>query len=78
METKDTANAIVYSPSKAHNLRKGKGFSLAEIREAGKTVQLLKKLNIPIDYIRQSTHKENVEKLEKLKISEKKGKKRKP
>ncbi|MFX1496246.1 MAG: ribosomal protein L13e [Promethearchaeota archaeon] len=78
METKDSVNAMVYSPSNMHSLRKGKGFSLTEIKEAGKTIQLLKSLNIQIDYFRKSTHRENIEILEKLKTPERKGKKKKP
>ncbi|MFX0147306.1 MAG: ribosomal protein L13e [Candidatus Hodarchaeota archaeon] len=78
METKVIANTTVKSPSKEHSLRKGKGFSLGEIKEAGKTVQLLNQLNIQIDYLRKSMHQENIEKLKKLKIKEKKKKKKKP
>lgn len=78
METKDSANAMVYSPSKGHSLRKGKGFSLTEIKEAGKTIQLLKILNIQIDYFRKSAHRENIEILEKLEMPERKRKKKKP
>ena len=78
METKVIVNATVKSPSKERSLRKGSGFSLGEITEAGKTVQLLNQLNIQIDYYRKSIHKENVEKLKKLKLPEKKKKKKKP
>jgi len=78
METKVIVNATVRAPSKERSLRKGSGFSLSEIKEAGKTIQLLNQLNIQIDYYRKSIHKENVEKLKKLKIPEKKKKKKKP
>ncbi len=46
--------------------RKGKGFSLPEIREAGITIDIAKKLGIYIDMRRRSKHKENVELLKKI------------
>ncbi|MFX0073354.1 MAG: helix-hairpin-helix domain-containing protein [Candidatus Hermodarchaeota archaeon] len=67
---------IVKSPSRDRHLRKGKGFSLGEIKKAGLHILTVKKLNIEIDYFRKSTYDENIEKLKKLKIQEKKGKKR--
>ncbi|MFX1259506.1 MAG: ribosomal protein L13e, partial [Promethearchaeota archaeon] len=69
----------VKSPA-IHNtrLKKGNGFSLSEIKAAGKTVALLKELKIKIDYFRKSSHKFNIEQLKSLKPSKKKGKKRKP
>ena len=69
---------MVTSPAKDAHKRKAKGFSLGEIREAGKTVELLRKLNVDIDYFRKSKHENNVEELRKLKDTEKKGKKKKP
>ncbi|TFG08252.1 MAG: hypothetical protein EU539_02925 [Promethearchaeota archaeon] len=69
---------LVKSPSKDKHLRKGKGFSLGEIKKAGKNVPLLKEFNIQIDYFRRSVRDENVEKLKKLKLPEKKKKKRAP
>ncbi|RLG74910.1 MAG: 50S ribosomal protein L13e [Thermoprotei archaeon] len=46
--------------------REGKGFSLPEIKEAGITIDIAKKLGIYIDMRRRSKHKENVELLKKI------------
>lgn len=46
--------------------REGRGFSLKEIKEAGLTISIAKKLNIPIDRRRKSSHKENVQKIIEL------------
>jgi predicted flap endonuclease-1-like 5' DNA nuclease len=70
--------AIVSSPSRDAHLRRGRGFSLAEIKIANKSVALLKELKVSIDYFRRTAHKENIEKLKTLKTPEKKGKKKKP
>lgn len=70
--------AIVSSPSRDAHLRRGKGFSLAEIKMANKSVAFLKELKVSIDYFRRTAHKENIEKLKTLKTPEKKGKKKKP
>ncbi len=70
--------ATVKSPARDAHLRKGKGYSLSEINAAGKSVSLLKELNIKIDYFRKSAHKSNIEQLKALKTLKKKGKKRKP
>ena len=78
MESNKKIVAMVTSPAKDAHKRKAKGFSLGEIREAGKTVELLRKLNVDIDYFRKSKHENNVEELRKLKDAEKKGKKKKP
>lgn len=67
---------IVKSPSREAQLRKGRGFSLGEIKAAGKTVQNIKQLGIRIDPYRKSVLESNVEQLKKLKAVEKKGKKR--
>ncbi|MEM0053336.1 MAG: ribosomal protein L13e [Nitrososphaeria archaeon] len=56
---------IVFSPI-YNKPREGRGFSLKEIEEAGLSFQLAKKLNIPIDRRRKSSHKENVQKLIEL------------
>ena len=68
----------VKSPSREAQLRKGRGFSLGEIKAAGKTVQNIKQLGIRIDPYRKSVLESNVEQLKKLKVVEKKGKKRPP
>jgi len=78
MESNKKIVAMVTSPAKDAHKRKAKGFSLGEIQEAGKTVELLRKLNVDIDYFRKSKHESNVEKLKKLKDTGKKAKKKKP
>jgi predicted flap endonuclease-1-like 5' DNA nuclease len=78
MERKQKYIAIVKSPAKDGHIRKGKGFSLKEIKEAGKTIELLKKLNIQIDFFRKSTLPENIEKLKSIDLPKEKRKKREP
>ncbi len=70
--------AVVISPAKDAHKREAKGFSLSEIKEAGKTPELLRALNINVDYFRRSKHELNVEQLKKLKPVSKKVKKKKP
>lgn len=70
--------AVVISPAKDAHKREAKGFSLSEIKEAGKTPELLRALNISVDYFRRSKHELNVEQLKKLKPVSKKVKKKKP
>ncbi|MFX1269286.1 MAG: ribosomal protein L13e [Promethearchaeota archaeon] len=77
-EINEKFHPTIKSPTRDHHIRKGTGFSLTEIKEAGKTIQSLHELNIPVDYFRKSIHKDNVEKLKKLKIEKKKGQKKKP
>lgn len=76
MESKQKPIPMVKSPSKDSHLREGKGFSLDEIREAGKSIELLNALKVKIDYFRKSSHKENIEKLKTIEEPKKKGKKR--
>lgn len=76
MESKQKPTPIVKSPSKDSHLREGKGFSLNEIRNSGRSIKLLKELNVKIDYVRKSSHKENIEKLKSIKKTKEKGKKR--
>ena len=78
MESKQKHIAIVKSPAKDAHLREGKGFSLKEIKESGKTIDLLEQLNIKIDYFRKSSYQENIEKLKSIEFPKKKGKKREP
>ncbi|MHA1460920.1 MAG: helix-hairpin-helix domain-containing protein [Promethearchaeota archaeon] len=78
MENYKNTVAIVISPAKDAHKREAKGFSLSEIKEAGKTPELLRALNVSVDYFRRSTHVDNVEQLKKLKPVGKKGKKKKP
>ncbi len=76
MEPKKNIESVVISPAKDRHQRVGKGFSLSEIKESGKSIDFLKENNITIDYMRRSSHKENVELLINLKLSSKKIKKR--
>ena len=78
MGNKIELTVTVKSPSRESYLRKGEGYSLREIKEAGRNVNQLKELNINIDYFRKSSHPENIEKLKTLKIPESTGKKRNP
>ena len=78
MENNKNIVATAISPAKDAHLRKGKGFSLPEIKEAGKTVEVLRDLNVNIDFFRKSKHKNNIEDLKKLKSTSKKEKKKKP
>lgn len=75
MDSKQNLVATVKSPAKDGHIREGKGFSLAEIKEAGKDINVLKALNIFIDYFRKSKHPENIEKLKTLKIESERKKK---
>ncbi|TKJ19708.1 MAG: hypothetical protein CEE43_14740 [Promethearchaeota archaeon Loki_b32] len=76
MEKEPTLEAIVKSPAIDAHMRAGNGFSLKEIKEAGKTPELLKKLNIKIDYFRKSAQSENIEKIKSLKTPKVKKKKK--
>ena len=76
MEKEPTLEAFVKSPAIEAHLRAGNGFSLKEIKEAGKTPELLRKLNIKIDYFRKSAQSENIEKIKSLKTPKVKKKKK--
>ena len=78
MQVNKEVEATVISPSRNVNLRKGQGYSLLEIKQAGKSVQELKILNIPIDFLRKSAHDVNIEALKNLKVEKSTVKKRKP
>ncbi len=78
MENNKNIVAVVISPAKDAHKREAKGFSLSEIKEAGKTPELLRALNVNVDYFRRSKHDLNVEQLKKLKPVSKKVKKKKP
>ena len=75
MGSKQNLVATVKSPAKAGHLREGEGFSLTELKEAGKDINVMKALNIKIDYFRKSMHPENIEKLKTLKIKSERKKK---
>ncbi|MFX1329486.1 MAG: helix-hairpin-helix domain-containing protein [Promethearchaeota archaeon] len=78
MEKKLALIAIVKSPAKNAYLRRGNGFSLKEIEEAGKTIEILKRMDIKIDYFRKSSHPENIKQLKALEIPKIEKKKKKP
>jgi len=78
MENNKKIVAMVGSPARDAHLRKAKGFSLGEIKEAGKSVELLRRLNIDVDYFRKSKNETNIEKLKKVKDIGKKVKQKKP
>lgn len=69
--------ATIKSPTRGAGFREGSGFSLAEIAASGKSIVQIKNLKLKIDYFRKSAHKENIELLKTVKITEKKGKKKK-
>jgi len=46
--------------------RAGRGFSLNELKEAGITIDVAKRLGIPVDKRRRSSRGENVEVLKEL------------
>lgn len=55
--------AIIYTPTKVPKPKKGRGFSLKEIKDAGLNPQEAKKLKLTIDIRRKTSHAENVEAL---------------
>jgi predicted flap endonuclease-1-like 5' DNA nuclease len=78
MQVNKEESATIISPSRNVDLRKGRGFSLSEIKASGKSLQELKNLNVPIDFLRKSTHEVNIETLKNIKITKSKSKKQKP
>jgi|YelNatPaOPRAMG01_1025707.scaffolds.fasta_scaffold01424_9 large subunit ribosomal protein L13e len=63
---KDKLVPLVKSPT-TKKLREGKGFSVGELRQAGVTFELAKKLGIRIDRRRKSVREENVKTLKDAK-----------
>lgn len=63
---KDELIPLVKSPT-TKKLREGKGFSVSELRQAGVTFELAKKLGIRIDKRRKSVREENVKTLKEAK-----------
>ena len=57
--------------------RKGRGFSLEEIKKAGLTVALARELKVPVDTRRKSVYDFNVAELKKLPLPAKKPKAKK-
>ncbi len=78
MDSKQKLISQVKSPAIDAHFRSGNGFSLKEIKDAGKNIGLLQPLNIKIDFFRKSAHPENIEKLKSLKIPKEEQKKKKP
>ena len=58
--------ATVKSPAKDSHWRQAKGFSLKEIKESGNSINQLNDMKINIDYFRNSTYPENIERLKNL------------
>ncbi|MGB9758919.1 MAG: ribosomal protein L13e [Thermoproteota archaeon] len=63
---KDELVPLVKSPT-TKKLREGRGFSIGELRQAGVTFELAKKLGIRIDRRRKSVREENVKTLKEAK-----------
>lgn len=59
----EKVKADVYTPTKRPHLRKGRGFSIEEIRKAGLTLPGAKRMGIPIDKRRRTSHPQNVQRL---------------
>lgn len=57
----EKVEAIVYTPTRRPRPRKGRGFSIKEIREAGLTLYEAKRLGVPIDKRRGTSHPQNVQ-----------------
>ena len=57
----EKTEAIVYTSTRRPRPRKGRGFSLKEIKDAGLTPQEAKTLRLTIDVRRKTSHTENVE-----------------
>jgi large subunit ribosomal protein L13e len=53
----------IYTPTRRPHLRKGRGFSLEEIRKAGLSLQDAKRRGVPIDNRRRTAHSQNVQML---------------
>ncbi|MEM1547821.1 MAG: ribosomal protein L13e [Thermoproteota archaeon] len=47
-------------------LRKARGFSIGELKEAGLNIDKARRLGIPIDLRRKSNHEENVNRLKEF------------
>jgi len=54
---------IVQMPGRENRFRKGKGFSIKELEEAGLPLNRARRLGIPIDSRRRSSHHDNVRRL---------------
>ncbi len=78
MESKDALKSVVKSPARDAHLKEGNGFSLSEIEASGHSLEVIKKLNVKIDYFRKSSHENNVNLLKTIKKTASKDKKRDP
>ena len=70
--------ALVKSPGKDAHIRRGNGFSLEEIKQAGISINNLKKKQVQIDYFRKSANPDNIKILKSLELSSSDRKKKKP
>jgi predicted flap endonuclease-1-like 5' DNA nuclease len=69
---------IVMQSQDSRKLKAGKGFSLGELQDAGLNVHEAKRLSLPIDRRRKTTHMENVTAIKNyIKELKEKGKKKK-
>ncbi|MHA1669046.1 MAG: hypothetical protein ACTSV5_00555 [Promethearchaeota archaeon] len=78
MESKNALKSVVKSPARDAHLKMGNGFSLSEIEASGHSLEVIKRLNIKIDYFRKSSHDHNIKSLKSIKIPDSKEKKREP
>ena len=78
MESKDAVKSVVKSPARDAHIRLGEGFSLSEIEASGHSLEVIKNLNVKIDYFRNSSHENNIYLLKSIKIPASKKKKREP
>ncbi|MFX1379543.1 MAG: helix-hairpin-helix domain-containing protein [Promethearchaeota archaeon] len=78
MEIKQKVIAHVKSPSKESHLRDGNGFSLNEIKQADVSINILRELNIKVDYFRKSAHQDNTDKLKSIELPKQERKRRQP
>ena len=54
---------VVYTSTRRPRMRKGKGFSLGEIKKAGLTAREARRLGIVVDKLRKTSHPMNVQAL---------------
>ncbi|MEA2089694.1 MAG: ribosomal protein L13e [Thermoproteota archaeon] len=62
---KKKVSVVVYSSTRKPKLRRGRGFSVEEIRNAGLTLHEAKRLGISIDKRRKTSHAQNVQTLKR-------------